>query len=260
MSLFPCPDFVRKLVEYQKGIFSQVSHGHDGLLTLDDNGNFVTDKLFVKSYVDDPADNVLGFETDTNAGDTYTPASPFSKDNSGSVNFLARDHCLLMDTLTGTYAKLVWSSSEGKITINLFAAFTVRAGTSYGGEVRLWGVQSPGASDTYWALRFVNDNVSYPDWPWRVKLISGTGVTFSLTDGTEVKNLPFNPVSLLNYQVRLYSSGSRITFRIFDNTSNVFSPAFIDYVDAAIPGSLKKLCVHIPENYQRCIIDAVRLS
>jgi hypothetical protein len=85
---------------------------------------------------------------------------------------------------------LKWSSSAAKNIWDMIFAFGPLAGTAdiWQAELRLWGVQSPGAADKYFSIRLTWDGATKPQMPLRIKMYYGTGVTFSHADGTLAGN------------------------------------------------------------------------
>jgi hypothetical protein len=161
---------------------------------------------------DNPAGNQLGFETNGTVGaDDYSPTSPFSKTNTGTVQMYVQNSILKFNSLSGV-ARLGWTSSTGKRFIEAILQWSTRAAASYGGEIRCWGVQSPGATDWYVAYRFVIDRVTYPTWPWRVQMWNGQGVadaTYTTTAGTLMSDAQWDPTA--PYKILIDTQNSAVS-------------------------------------------------
>lgn len=95
-------------------------------------------------------------------------------------------HMLTLHNQSGTGVYMEWTSSTGKNDILVIGApAALWTTTDYNlCEIRMWGVQSPGSSDNYWAMRLNWMGSTYPQYPLRIGLWYGTGVTYAWNDGT----------------------------------------------------------------------------
>lgn len=207
---------------------------------------------------DNPASNQLGFLTNTtSSADSYTPPSPFTKSNSGTIYFYVTGSRLMINSLTGQ-AKLIWADAAATKTLwHVWAQFAPRAGVPYGGEIRVYDTATPNGASNYWALRFVLDTVMFPQWPWRVRAVRGTGVTYAISDGTQLTDFPHNPLEIALYELRAYSAGSsRFDAKIRSVSGSVLAE-IIGNITAGWPTVVRRLEIYVATSYQQAAIDAV---
>lgn len=210
---------------------------------------------------DNVASNILGFDTNTTQGtDSYTPASPFSKSNSGSVYFYTLNSHLKINSLAGS-AKLIWSSATGVSQWYIWGQFSARSTTTYGAEIRLFDVETPGGSDEYWALKFTLDVTTYPSWPWRVLVTSGIGITYPNGSETVHANYSYNPATVMRWGMRAYDSGGTPRF-----DADFMELAGGDVVNiggvlqANCPNTVKRIEIYIDTSYQTATIDSIQAA
>jgi len=217
---------------------------------------------FVRSaplgIADVPGSNQLGFLTDTAAGaDSYNPPAPFSKVNPGAVHFYVLNHHLRINSLAST-SNLIWNAAAAQNWCDLYIQFATRRGVAYGGEIRGWDVQAPGAGDEYFAARFLYDAAGYPDWPWRVQLWTGTGTVFAAGDGVFRIDAPWEPTE--TYFVRFRATaGPRCQLYMGKYHSQSLLHMF-DQILANYPVAWNRVQVHVATNYNDVAIDAVELT
>jgi len=213
-------------------------------------------------FVDDEANNKLGFETGTTANsDSYTPSTPFSKSNTGTVYFFTRNHHLIMRAASTNKAILQWTDSTAKqnFTLSGMVGFSVDD-TSRLQEIRLWNVQSPGASDDYYGIRWLYNATAYPDWPYRIKLFTGTGTTFAATDGTEQVDAPFDPTARywLNIKNATGSTRCLVTAKKY-LYGDYGAREILDYGSGAF-GGFQTVRFFVQSGFDPAIIDSIEVS
>jgi hypothetical protein len=211
------------------------------------------------TFLEDSGDDQLGFTSDTAVGDTYTPTGHFSKSNTGTVYFYTTRHCLVINSLGGGPAILKWTDTTAKNYLEAIGQMPMtRSGTTYGGEFRFWAVQAPGAADNYWAVRFLVDAATYPSWPYRVQLFSGTGVTFAIGDGTMQVDFPWDALRPVKLQVRLQAT-TRCTVSC-TGPQGLSSFSMLDKGSVAgMPESFKTAWLYVPGTYEAAAIDSIRI-
>ena len=136
--------------------------------------------------------HIAGFE------DSQTSPYSFGGSPGGfSVNVPANTECrsnharhfLTLQAKSGVGNYLRWTSSTGYSNIIVLCVPSPLWSTSdyHLTEIRMWGVQNPTSTDKYWAMRFNWLGATYPAFPLRIGLWYGTGVTYSINDGTLVQ-------------------------------------------------------------------------
>lgn len=144
----------------------------------------------------DAANNILGFE---DAQNPYVlPSGPFTMSlNAGwqaeSVNY--RNFLYLRNTNGANSFSLDWSSATAMNNFSLLGWFSESSAVPSDylhTELRFWADQSPTASSKYWAMRVVAYRTS-TFTTFGVLAYYGTGVTYSMTDGTFL----WGPVQLM---------------------------------------------------------------
>lgn len=122
-----------------------------------------------------------------------------------------RHHLLMRNQSTANDIYLQWTDSTAKTSLKVIMAADHQRYTTdtYIGEIRLWDVQSPGAGDNYYALRFQWKPVSFPSFPLRVEMWYGTGVTFGAANGTLLGvSVPFYDGLMSVIQLSLSGGGT----------------------------------------------------
>jgi len=222
-----------------------------------DNQNSWTNNSFLSTFGD-----TLGFETDTTfAANSYTPTGNYTKVISGSnVHFYCYKHYLYISPLAESYAMLKYTvASTAKTELKVFGQFSSSA--AYGGEIRFWG--TAGGSGTYMAVRFLKDVTTYPDFPYRIALFTGTGTTYGATDGTEIYNLP-SDIRFPYYFWILFSAGGRIRVRQTAYNGQLLGAGapetIFDITNGSYLSNFEEFVIYIPGSYQRCALDSVAVS
>lgn len=208
--------------------------------------------------IDDEPNDQLGFVTNTTVKtDSYNPTSPFSKSNTGTVWFYVENHILKINSLSGT-AKLIWSDGTSTLTqFYVWMQFAPRRGTTYGAEIRVFDVASPGAGDEYWALRFVIDTATYPDWPWRLRTFRGTGTTYAIADGTLLGDVPFQPTTMIRYGFRAWDSGGTPRFDAdLMDTHGIDGVEIAGFTQANYPNVVKRIEIYTATSFQEMFMDS----
>lgn len=164
---------------------------------------------------------------------------------SGAVaNSTYARHCLsLHQNGSATQSYLQWTDSTSK-KINVFLAITNGAGAdSYHSEIRWWGVQSPGAGDKYYTLRF-----RYGANCVQAGFFYGTGVTFAVGDGTQVGNW-WNVSTLGRFLfIQFYSTATPLGIvDIYDTATQVLLNQFAGGT-TGWPTALKTIRFYLPAN------------
>lgn len=214
-----------------------------------------------KFLIDDVANNILGFETNASP---YTPAAPFSAVKPASNHtYNSSKHHLEQrnwDATTHLYTRWTSATAKSAITINMAISPTALGSDYLVGAVRLWAVQSPGASDKYWEIRFKWMGSTYPQHPLMITSYYGTGVTFTLTDGTLIgAHFPLSPGEVYTFAMSLTAAPA-----LFANAS--IAEGFIAYdtssIQATYPTNFKEAWILTAAggNFQRMYIDDINIT
>jgi hypothetical protein len=170
-------------------------------------------------------------------------------------------HFLTLYDQAGTGASLNWSEATARNNLILVgAAGPLWTASDYNmTEIRCWAVQAPGAADRYWACRINWMGATYPQFPLRVGLWYGTGLTYAWNDGT-----------LVQLQVPLATDGEvhKFLLQIVGPNNCYLTPYYGDGlggtgVSAAIagwPGNFKTMIVRMGINWTKYHIDEVIIS
>jgi len=185
-----------------------------------------------------------------------TPASSYEALSSNQAHWLR-----LRNWHASSLLYVQWTSSTGKTDIYTVLSITplTAASDRLVGEIRFWGVQSPGAADKYWAIRWLYEGSTSPQHPLRVGVYYGTGVTFTSTNGTLVgSKQPFSPgvaheiYNLINSGPSFFGIASLTEgMRSFDTSTT----------QATWPVSAKTIrWVVAPVNFDIMWIDEIRVT
>lgn len=234
-------------------LFGTDMPGHQGLFTQ---------RPF---YVDAMASNILGFESTTNP---YPVSSPFSwavvpTDGSLARNAAAYPSWLRMFSGGGTAGNLTlrWSSATAKNFLNAIVNFAPVGTTAdyHAYEFRVWDVQTPTATDKYWAFRVMWKPGTYPQSPLYGRLYSGTGVTYSETDGTaQSAIIPLVPGAALRFMLGAYA-GPYGAFRV--GMADGMLGVDLGVIVAGWPAQFKCADISVvSRSYQNLYIDDVWIT
>ncbi len=183
-------------------------------------------------------------------------------------NYSARSdlyrHHLYLNNQSSSDLYLQWTDSTAKTQANAILSVDHQRYTTdtYIGEIRAWAVQSPGGSDNYYALRFQWKPVSFPDYPLRVEMWRGTGVTFAVADGTLLGvSAPMYDGQMCYCQLLLAASGTFVgSVRPIDPNILGFSNGA---ANASYPSNFKTIRYILPgksPNNASMVIDEVVLT
>jgi len=203
--------------------------------------------------------NQLGFTVDTTASaDSYTPSGVWSKANTGAVWFYVASHVLMVNSLGAGPSILKWTDATALNYCEIQGQpMAPTPATPYGGEFRFWAVQSPGAADKYWAVRFLYDAATYPQWPFRVQIFSGTGVTFAIADGTMRNDYPWDTTRGGVMQMRIYTGPTcQVKYRTFQAA---IQPVILTATLAAHLTDFKTMWAYVPGTFLAMALDSIRV-
>lgn len=147
--------------------------------------NYYTTRPF---YTDNYASNIAGFETDTSTlALSGTPPFSWAANPSGSTRSVVSSW-LNMRVQGAAPLTLRWSSATQKNYLNMIINFapSIKMSDYLAYEIRWWAVETPGASDNYWAFRIMWKPSASPQYPLYGKLYKGTGITYAEGDGIAV--------------------------------------------------------------------------
>lgn len=210
--------------------------------------------------------NQIGFEDSQST--PYVPGGNFSLSTPAN-NYLAESsayrHFLWLYNFHGSTPLYVqWSSSTAKN--NLAMRWAVSPNGAVGGdtlaaEIRFWAVQSPGAADKYWALRFMQYKTSKPQYPLWAELCYGTGVTFPDPSVAIFNSSPFVAGALLAGTLTVNNPGTP-SFGVDPiNLSEGFKSLGGSGGLAGQPGSFKTVRFYIPPaNFVQAWIDEMVIT
>lgn len=205
----------------------------------------------------------LGFESSANP---FVPSGNFSQSNTGVPQWFYTDHHhLVLGTTATSTISLTWTNATAKEYYEILGMMNptpVAANSLI--ELRFWTVQAPGAADNYVSFRWLYDITNFPDWPYRIELWHGTGVTFTPGNGTQLLSLPYLSFNAQLYRQRCWNGSTRASSYVASviSPATFFVPIYLDDNTGAIPFStrFKTATLYLHSGFNRAYIDHIALS
>ena len=224
------------------------------------NAYLFTRRTFVVNNV---GSNIIGFED--NQSSPYSPptgnftiTTPSNSFSPSSSHFLQ-----LRNDTAGNPVYLQWTNSTAK---NLFSGVMAVSPLVVGtdtlvAEWRFWAVQSPGANDRWWAIRWVYYGSTKTQFPLQVSAwysaAAGDGLTFAATTGTKFGEGPFYPGLVHSVSVNIVATTTAF-FNVY--TAEGFGSFATSGVVASMPSSVKTARLMTFQQYNSQYLDQMVIT